>query len=108
MWLATCGLSPALFSVRLSVGQPEPVFGSDRAVFKSCLPRLAVTLLLMWAPLAQPQEEPRSVPSVPRSTVIVNAQLADGTGGPLRRGLIRVALGLFRGCSASCCGRNIG
>jgi N-acyl-D-amino-acid deacylase len=56
----------------------------------SCLPCLAAGLLLVWAPLAQPQEKPASAPSGPRSTVIVNAQVADGTGGPLKSANVRI------------------
>jgi imidazolonepropionase-like amidohydrolase len=41
-------------------------------------------------PLAQPQEKPASAPSGPRSAVIVNAQVADGTGGPLKSANVRI------------------
>ena len=56
----------------------------------SHLPRLAAGLLLICAPLAQPQETPASAPSSPRSTVIVNAQVADGTGAPLKAANLRI------------------
>ena len=56
----------------------------------SCLPCPVASLLLVWAPLAQPQEKPASAPSGPRSAVIVNAQVADGTGGPLKSANVRI------------------
>jgi hypothetical protein len=56
----------------------------------SRLPRLAAAVSLLWAPLAQPQAQSASALSSHPSTVIVNAQVADGTGRPLMPANVRI------------------
>jgi N-acyl-D-amino-acid deacylase len=56
----------------------------------SYLPRLVAGLLWVSVSLAQSQEKPASAPSGRRSTVIVNARVADGTGGPLTSSYVRI------------------
>src|SRR3982074_418813 len=49
---------------------------------------LAAAFMLWIAPLGQAQEKTRR--ASPGSTVIVNAQVADGTGAPLKTATVRI------------------